>query len=74
MTNLLGRLPWTISVTVLRKRELWDIGLVNRHGVGLRAVVTIPLDENQEMKGETDETEDVFSNVTVQLARQHGAS
>lgn len=51
-----------------------DIGLVNRHGVGLRAVVTIPLDENQEMKGETDETEDVFSNVTVQLARQHGAS
>jgi signal transduction histidine kinase len=51
-----------------------DIQLVNRNGAGLRAIVTIPLDENELIKGETDDTQNAHSNVSGQRARQHGAS
>ena len=51
-----------------------DIQLVNQNSAGLRAVVTIPLDESELIEGETDETENVDPAVAGQLARQHGAS
>jgi signal transduction histidine kinase len=50
-----------------------DIQLVNQNSAGLRAVVTIPLDETELIEGETDETERVDPAVAGQLARQHGA-
>jgi signal transduction histidine kinase len=50
-----------------------DIQLVNRNGAGLRAVVTIPLDETELIEGETDETERVDPAVAGQLARQQSA-